>query len=807
MSKNIDAFIGIDYGTTSCKLAYMTPPINKKTNIIPNIENVSFNIEGNETSKRFPSSVLFEVKNKKVKLKKGFEVTKIFKDERKLNNLTYELVSSPKLDLGKGIFYPIAPPEFCEPQDLVYLTLDEMLREFERTGIKRKNCKVIITVPSSFGVQQRKEILFALEKLGVDPEDNNLVDEPNAALLGLVPTPLFSTVVRRAKLNNILLLDFGGGTCDISLLKITDDFSNEPYGVEILNLAINDFAELGGNKIDYEVANLVMKQIFHPEKNDLFNDDILKIEATEKLLDRLVKTVAQKSKEQIISELSSNKIRNKRQLKDVFTFNLEKIKIIFKSLITPLEIPRKNKVTIEQSEFETIINKKIRGDLLDINDLITNVIDKANLDHYDIGAVILAGGSSRIFQVPKFKSLLLSLFPHLSENEVITTTDPDLLISRGAALECYNRFFLGRSLIRPISPSNIGIRTAEEDNICLLPAGKGLPYPNQEDRGADEILYVPNTRNRNVKVPLFIENFGSWNIFETWDIALPTEIYPNDKMLFNAKMKLDKTLEVTCRSAKDPTLRFKLTSENWLTNVELTPREQRINELRLKIKKQKKEFNFVQFGDLYDLIWAEYKAGHYSIAKNRCLRFLETDMFTKSSIANLYNYLGLIANAQGKSLEAIQFYIKAKECAPSNSIFNYNVGVSYLWNTTDYILAEQFLSKSLDLDSKSVNTHLYLGDAKIKNYKEHEAKELYRIALSMVKEEFNKYPTKTNTEMFCKICDRLKLEYPDELKQRLANSDTENDINIDVPIGLSDIDLIIRSNPDYKQKKVEDEEE
>ena len=49
---------------------------------------------------------------------------------------------------------------------------------------------------------------------------------------------------------------------DISVLKISEDFSNEPFGVEILNIAINDYEELGGNTIDYDIAELLCLKFF-----------------------------------------------------------------------------------------------------------------------------------------------------------------------------------------------------------------------------------------------------------------------------------------------------------------------------------------------------------------------------------------------------------------------------------------------------------------------------------------------------------------------------------------------------------------
>ena len=272
-------------------------------------------------------------------------------------------------------------------------------------------------------------------------------------------------------------------------------------------------------------------------------------------------------------------------------------------------------------------------------------------------------------------------------------------------------------------------------------------------------------------------------------------------------MKLDKTLEVLARSAIDPTLRFKKIPENWLSNIEPTPREEKINKLRLKIKGEKKQYNKISFNDLIDLLWLEYKAGYLSIAKRRCLSFLEANIFNQKENSHIYNYLGLISNANRKFPEAIQFYKKAAAILPDDTVYNYNVGVSYLWYTNDFIQAEQYLIKSNEHNPFSYNTLFYLADAKSKNQKEQESKEIYRKTLERVKEEFSKNPTNDLTEIFCKICDRLNLEYPKYLKERLTKSDVEPEDLDDKLVGLSDLSLIIRSAPDYNVDESKSNEE
>ena len=67
---------------------------------------------------------------------------------------------------------------------------------------------------------------------------------------------------------------------------------------------------------------------FSPDELNLFNDDLLKIEATDKLLDRIAKQYGRKSKEQIVMELSSS--RNKKKS---FSYNIERMKIVLSSVI------------------------------------------------------------------------------------------------------------------------------------------------------------------------------------------------------------------------------------------------------------------------------------------------------------------------------------------------------------------------------------------------------------------------------------------------------------------------------------------
>jgi len=119
----------------------------------------------------------------------------------------------------------------------------------ERTGEDPRKSRVVITVPASFEMGQRKDTLNAAELAGLNVGDGDLMDEPNAAFLDLVNTQAIDRLdLSEAK--NLLVFDFGGGTCDISVVCVKRDDNNLPLGLLIENLAISNYARLGGDNID-----------------------------------------------------------------------------------------------------------------------------------------------------------------------------------------------------------------------------------------------------------------------------------------------------------------------------------------------------------------------------------------------------------------------------------------------------------------------------------------------------------------------------------------------------------------------------
>src|SRR5690606_20934297 len=115
-------------------------------------------------------------------------------------------------------------------------------------------------VPASFEANQRKDLFAALEFAGIEGSEIRLMDEPNAAFLSyLIDMESRSSQGRfietlQARSRNVIVFDFGAGTCDISILEV----SVSQDSILSRNLGISKFWALGGDDIDRAIAGKVL---------------------------------------------------------------------------------------------------------------------------------------------------------------------------------------------------------------------------------------------------------------------------------------------------------------------------------------------------------------------------------------------------------------------------------------------------------------------------------------------------------------------------------------------------------------------
>ena len=182
---------------------------------------------------------------------------------------------------------------------------------------------------------------------------------------------------------NILVFDFGGGTLDISILKI----ENSKYKV----LAVSGDTHLGGEDIDNILTNYLIKEFEEKTGVNVSNN--------KKALRRL-KVAAEKAKREL-------------------SFSIE-AQIDIDSLAEGEDL----NLSISRIDFENLCEEIFNKLEKPLND----AIEDSKLTRYDIEELVLIGGSSRI---PKVAEILIDYF---HKDILSRSISPDEAIAYGAAV-------------------------------------------------------------------------------------------------------------------------------------------------------------------------------------------------------------------------------------------------------------------------------------------------------------------------------------------------------------------------------------
>src|SRR5215203_1777688 len=417
-----EMIVGIDLGTTNSLVAVIHPesrkPVVLKEHngnaLVPSIvhfHNTGLVTVGDEAKTYLitePQNTIFSVKRLMGKSYNDIKERSSFFSYKVIDDNTESLV---KIQVGQTFYSPVELSSFI---------LKELKKRAEHI-LKTPVTKAVITVPAYFNDAQRQATRDAGKLAGLDVL--RIVNEPTAASLA------YGLGMRNDETKTVAVYDLGGGTFDISVLRI----SNGIFEV----LSTNGDTYLGGDDFDHAIVKhwIDQKGIKEEELN-------------------IHKSLAQELR--LKAEEAKKYLSNHENFKgEAAGETLELNKVDFEKLI------------------RLFVHKTIQ--------CCKNALADAGLTSNDIDEVVMVGGSTR---VPLVKKSISKFFGR----EVHDELDPDEVVALGAAVQAdilagNNKDFL----LLDITPLSLGIETMGGLMDVLIPRNTKIPskagrqYTTQKD--------------------------------------------------------------------------------------------------------------------------------------------------------------------------------------------------------------------------------------------------------------------------------------------------------------------------------------
>ncbi|NLH10488.1 MAG: Hsp70 family protein, partial [Holophagae bacterium] len=539
--------------------------------------------------------------------------------------------------------------------------------------------RVVVTVPASFQVAQRRDTRAAAERVGLTIAGGDLLDEPVAAFLDFAAGAGEVLDGLGRERFNLVVFDFGGGTCDVAVLSVSPGASPTELGVA--PRAVSRYHRLGGGDIDAAIVY----EVLIPElmrQNNLGAHE-LGFAEKKQVIEPALRGLAESLKVALCQEIT--RLQGFGRYEDADRSVLQARLAITHEVVLRAQgrTLRLSQPTLTAAQLDAVLAPFLDHDLLYARDTeyrltcsifapLQDALERAGLERDDVQACLLVGGSTL---APQVREAVGGFFPHARVLTYATADDTQMAVARGAAWHALALAVNGRGIVQPHSHDAIALRTVG-GRLELVPAGAVLPYPGGGP-GRKEGLVVP-VSSPLAPVPVRVEvvsveadqerlvHAGCWKV--------PGPVTQGTRLFVEYRFDENQVLELGLGLVDDPTgPRYACEVENPLTHV-VNP-----NATRMKLEDLEEAIRTGQVpkeqvpGKLIEVAELLGEIGQ----RERAFELLKRVLLARNRPdASLLNRMGILAGEMGDCERQEKLYREAAAAEPRSGTALFNLALA-----------------------------------------------------------------------------------------------------------------------------------
>ncbi|XP_039912997.1 heat shock 70 kDa protein 13 [Hirundo rustica] len=411
--------IGIDLGTTYCSVGVFLPGSGdvkviadeKGRSSIPSVVSftdtgVHVGYEGLELADANPQNTIYDAKR---------FIGKIFTSEElqsESSRYPFKVVNNN----GLAEFSVTTNKTFHITPEHIGSKLLLKLKKMAEANLGMSISKAVISVPAEFDERQRNSTVKAANLAGLIIL--RVINEPTAAAMAYG--------LHKANVFNVLVVDLGGGTLDVSLLNkmggmfITramagnNKLGGQDFNQRLMVYLYDKLRQTYGSLPTQKEEIHRLRQAVEAVKLNLTVHEAATLKVLLTLPENKLTRELAKSQVQTNSVLKGEASQNTKGLKNLG--DTPKVEDNFVKVVFETEISRQLFDTLNEDLFEKILVP------------IEQVLQEGHLHKEEVDEIVLVGGSTRI---PKIREVIRDFFG----KEPNTSVDPDLAVVTGVAIQ------------------------------------------------------------------------------------------------------------------------------------------------------------------------------------------------------------------------------------------------------------------------------------------------------------------------------------------------------------------------------------